>query len=99
MERLLERVVESAGGQSRWRHAAAEIAVMHEASRCLTYHALRLFAAGQDALREVTEAKLISQRAAFEAAELAFRITAETRRSAAPCATPASGRSAEAPTR
>jgi acyl-CoA dehydrogenase len=75
MERMLERVAESASGQSRWRHAVAEIAVKHEASRCLTYHALRLFAAGQDALREVTEAKLMSQRAAFEVAELAFRIT------------------------
>jgi acyl-CoA dehydrogenase len=75
MERMLERVAESASGQSRWRHAVAEIAVKHEASRCLTYHALRLFAAGEDALREVTEAKLMSQRAAFEVAELAFRIT------------------------
>jgi acyl-CoA dehydrogenase len=75
MERMLERVAESAAGKSRWRHAVAEIAVKHEASQCLTYHALRLFAAGQDALREVTEAKLLSQRAAFEVAELAFRIT------------------------
>jgi acyl-CoA dehydrogenase len=75
MERVLERVAESASGQSRWRHAVAEIAVKHEASRCLTYHALRLFADGKDALREVTEAKLLSQRAAFEVAELAFRIT------------------------
>ena len=75
MERMLERVTEAASGQSRWRHAVAEIAVKHEASRCLTYHALRLFADGRDALREVTEAKLLSQRAAFEVAELAFRIT------------------------
>jgi acyl-CoA dehydrogenase len=75
MERMLERVTEAASGQSRWRHAVAEIAVKHEASRCLTYHALRLFADGKDALREVTEAKLLSQRAAFEVAELAFRIT------------------------
>jgi acyl-CoA dehydrogenase len=71
MEQVLERVV----GPGRNRHAVAEIAVKLEASRCLTYHALRLFAAGQDALREVTEAKLLSQRAAFEVAELAFRIT------------------------
>ena len=58
----------------RWRHAVAEMAVKHEASRCLTYHALRLFANGHDALREVTEAKLLSQRSAFEVAETAFRI-------------------------
>jgi acyl-CoA dehydrogenase len=75
MEAVLERVSEHAAGRSRWRHAVAEIAVKHEASRCLSYHALRLFAAGQDALREVTEAKLLSQRAAFEVAEIAFRIT------------------------
>jgi acyl-CoA dehydrogenase len=74
MEAVLERVSEHATGQSRWRHAVAEIAVKHEASRCLSYHALRLFAAGQDALREVTEAKLLSQRAAFEVADVAFRI-------------------------
>ena len=66
--------MESASGDSRWRHAVAEIAVKHEASRCLTYHALRLFAAGHDAIREVTEAKLLSQRSALEVAESAFRI-------------------------
>jgi acyl-CoA dehydrogenase len=71
MERMLERVVESV----THRHAVAEMAVKLEASRCLTYHALRLFADGQDALREVTEAKLLSQRAAFEVAEEAFRLT------------------------
>jgi len=56
---------------SRRRHAVAEIAVELEATRCLTYHALRLFAAGQNAVREVTEAKLLSQRAAFRVAESA----------------------------
>jgi acyl-CoA dehydrogenase len=71
MEQVLERVVESVGN----RHAVAEMAVKLEASRCLTYHALRLFAAGRDALREVTEAKLMSQRAAFEVADEAFRLT------------------------
>jgi acyl-CoA dehydrogenase len=71
MEGVLERVVESVGN----RHAVAEMAVKLEASRCLTYHALRLFAGGQDALREVTEAKLLSQRAAYEVAEEAFRLT------------------------
>jgi acyl-CoA dehydrogenase len=74
VEALLERVVEGAGAGAGRRHAVAEIAVKLEASRCLTYHALRLFAAGQSAIREVTEAKLLSQRAAFEAAETAFRL-------------------------
>jgi acyl-CoA dehydrogenase len=75
MGRVLERVTETAKDEARWRQAVAEIAVKHEASRCLTCHALRLFADGGDALREVTEAKLLSQRAAFEVAELAFRMT------------------------
>jgi acyl-CoA dehydrogenase len=72
MEALLERVLLGAGSGSGRRHAVAEIAVKLEASRCLTYHALRLFAAGRSAIREVTEAKLLSQRAALEAAETAF---------------------------
>jgi acyl-CoA dehydrogenase len=75
MASVLERMVESANGRGEWRHAVAEMAVKLEASRCLTYHALRLFADGQDALREVTEAKLLSQRAAFEVAEEAFRLS------------------------
>jgi acyl-CoA dehydrogenase len=73
MDAIRERVLEAEPG-GRWRHAVAEMAVKHEASRCLTYHALRLFADGHDALREVTEAKLLSQRSAFEVAETAFRI-------------------------
>jgi acyl-CoA dehydrogenase len=71
---VLERVSERAAGQPRWRQAVAEIAIKREASRSLTCHALRLFAAGHDALREVTEAKLLSQRSAFEVAETAFRV-------------------------
>jgi acyl-CoA dehydrogenase len=72
MEAVLERVVASEPG-ARWRHAVAEMAVKHEASRALTYHALRLFVDGGKAVREVTEAKLLSQRSAFEVAELAWR--------------------------
>jgi acyl-CoA dehydrogenase len=49
------------------------MAVKHEAARALTYHALRLFVDDGNAVREVTEAKLLSQRAAFEVAETAFR--------------------------
>jgi acyl-CoA dehydrogenase len=72
IEAVLERVVEGEPG-GEWRHAVAEIAVKLEASRCLTYHALRLFADGGNAVREVTEAKLLSQRSALEVAELAWR--------------------------
>jgi acyl-CoA dehydrogenase len=56
------------------RHKLAEMAVKLEASRSLTYHALRLFAAGHDAIREVTEAKLLSQRSAYEVADDALQI-------------------------
>jgi acyl-CoA dehydrogenase len=73
MQNVLNRVLESV----THRHAVAEMAVKLEASRCLTYHALRLFAAGHDALREVTQAKLLSQRAAFEVADEAFRLTGD----------------------
>jgi acyl-CoA dehydrogenase len=72
MDVVLERVVEAEPGRE-WRSLVAEMAVRLEASRCLTYHALRLFADGGDAVREVTEAKLLSQRSAFEVAEMAWR--------------------------
>ncbi len=56
------------------RHKIAEMALKLEASRSITYHALRLFAEGTDAIREVTEAKLMSQRAAFEVADDSLQI-------------------------
>jgi acyl-CoA dehydrogenase len=74
MEAVLERVVESEPGRE-WRNLVAEMAVKLEASRCLTYHALRLFVQDENAVREVTEAKLASQRSAFDVAELAWRVT------------------------
>ena len=45
-----------------------------EASRALTYSALRLFADGQDALREVTMAKLLTQRTMLEVADECLQI-------------------------
>jgi acyl-CoA dehydrogenase len=74
MGAVLERILAGEPG-SRWRHAVAEMAVKAEASRCLTYHALRLFTEGGNAVREVTEAKTLSQRSAFEIAETAWRVT------------------------
>ena len=56
------------------RHKIAEMALKLEASRSITYHALRLFADGHDAIREVTEAKLMSQRSAFEVADDSLQI-------------------------
>jgi hypothetical protein len=65
---------------------------------------LRKFAAGQDATREVTQAKLFTERAMCEVADEAIQITAATATcastaSSAPTATPGSARSAAAPTR
>jgi acyl-CoA dehydrogenase len=77
MERVLERTVAEAQGSPLFRQLVAEMAVKHEAARCLTYHALRLFADEQNALREVTEAKLLSQRGAVEVAEAAFRVVGD----------------------
>ncbi|HEY1273909.1 MAG TPA: acyl-CoA dehydrogenase family protein [Thermoleophilaceae bacterium] len=62
------------GGFQAIRHKIAEMALKLEASRSLTYHALRLFAGGSDAIREVTQAKLLSQRAAYEVADDALQI-------------------------
>jgi acyl-CoA dehydrogenase len=84
MGRMIDRAVAYAGERTAFgrpigklqaiRHKVAEMAVKHEASRSLTYHALRLFAAGENAIREVTEAKLLSQRAAYEVADDALQI-------------------------
>jgi acyl-CoA dehydrogenase len=56
------------------RHKFAEMATKIEASRSLTYHALRLFADGEDTIREVTMAKLFTQRAMVEVAEECLQI-------------------------
>jgi acyl-CoA dehydrogenase len=56
------------------RHKLAEMATKLEVGRAMTYDALRLFHSGQDAIREVTLAKLFTQRAAVEAADDAVQI-------------------------
>lgn len=56
------------------RHKVAEMALKLETGRAMTYNALRLFHTGQDALREVTLAKLFTQRAAVEVADEAVQI-------------------------
>jgi acyl-CoA dehydrogenase len=56
------------------RHRLAEIAVEIEAGRDVTYAALRRFAAGQDAVREVTIAKLRTQRAAFDVIDACLQV-------------------------
>ena len=84
MQRLLEQTIRFAlereafgrpvGKFQAIRHKIAEMAVKLETGRSLTYHALRLFVDGQDAIQEVTMAKLATQRAAFEVADEAIQI-------------------------
>src|SRR3954452_6210673 len=84
MEHLIERTIEYAKERSAFgrpvsgfqvtRHKIAEMAVKHERGKDITYHALRLFVDGQDAIKEVTMAKLASQRAAFDVADDAIQL-------------------------
>jgi len=69
MRATLERVIAFAAerklGQAA-RHTLAEQATRAEAGTAMTYHALRRFLDGGDAVREVTMAKLATQRTSFE---------------------------------
>jgi acyl-CoA dehydrogenase len=56
------------------RHQLAEVAVAIEAGRDVTYAALRRYVAGQDATREVTIAKLVTQRRAVEVIDTCLQI-------------------------
>jgi acyl-CoA dehydrogenase len=56
------------------RHRLAELATTSHACRCVTYDALRRFAAGEDAVREVTMAKLTTQRAAFDVIDACLQL-------------------------
>ena len=56
------------------RHKIAEMAVRAETGRALVYNALRLFHEGHDAVKEVTMAKLKTQRDAFDQADDALQI-------------------------
>jgi acyl-CoA dehydrogenase len=53
-------------GHQAVRHKLADLMVRIHAGRCVTYDALERFCAGEDCVREVTMAKLLTQRAAFE---------------------------------
>ncbi len=56
------------------RHKLAEIATSIEAGRAVTYAALRRYLASEDAVREVTIAKLATQRTAFEVIDQCLQI-------------------------
>ncbi len=74
MQVAFERALERGGNGQATRHKLAEIAVTIEAGRDVTYHALRRYLAGGDAVREVTIAKLATQRAAFEVMDALLQI-------------------------
>jgi len=84
MQRLLETTIDYAkerrsfgrplAGHQAIRHKITDMAVKLERGRAVTYNALRLFTEGHDAIREVTAAKLITQRDCFEVADEAVQI-------------------------
>jgi acyl-CoA dehydrogenase len=84
MQKLFEKTLEYAkerrafgraiGSFQAIRHKFAEMSTTIETSRALTYHALRLFADGEDAIREVTMAKLYTQRALVDLADECMQI-------------------------
>jgi acyl-CoA dehydrogenase len=65
-ERTLEHVRADGPPSQSVRHKLAEIAVAIEGGRDVTYSALRRYLDGGHAVREVTIAKLATQRRAFE---------------------------------
>jgi acyl-CoA dehydrogenase len=84
MQRLLETTIEYAqerkafgrpiAGHQAIRHKITDMAVKLERGRAVTYNALRLFIEGHDAIKEVTAAKLVTQRDCFEVADDAVQI-------------------------
>jgi len=84
MQRLIETTVNYAlereafgrpiGKFQAIRHHVAEMATKAEAARALTYNSLRLFHEGLDCIKEVTMAKLVTQRAVLEIADQSLQI-------------------------
>ena len=84
MQRLLETTIAYAKerksfgrpltGHQAIRHKITDMAVKLERGRAVTYNALRLFCEGHDAIKEVTAAKLVTQRDCFEVADEAVQI-------------------------
>ncbi|MHB8513448.1 MAG: acyl-CoA dehydrogenase family protein [Actinomycetota bacterium] len=57
-----------------WRHRFADLETEIHAARCLTYHALRKWLAGEDALREVSMAKWFACELDFKVADEALQV-------------------------
>jgi acyl-CoA dehydrogenase len=56
------------------RHKLADLATSAHTARCVTYDALRRFVAGEEPLKEVTMAKLMTQRASFDLMDACLQI-------------------------
>ncbi len=56
------------------RHKIAEMSIKVEVGQAMTYNALRLFHEGHNAIKEVTQAKLFTQRSAVEVADEVIQI-------------------------
>jgi acyl-CoA dehydrogenase len=84
MRRLLATAIEYASEREAFgrpigkfqviRQKIAEIGVKAEVGRALTYHALRTHLAGENAIADVTKAKLFTQRACVEVADEVVQI-------------------------
>lgn len=76
MRRAVERLASELSGRASQsaRHRVAELAVRAEAGAAITHHALRRFLDDGDAVREVTMAKLATQRASFEVQDAAWQL-------------------------
>jgi acyl-CoA dehydrogenase len=61
-------------GHQAIRHRLADLATSVYTCRCVTYDALRRFVAGEEPLKEVTMAKLLTQRACFELMDACLQI-------------------------
>jgi acyl-CoA dehydrogenase len=61
-------------GHQAIRHRLADLAASAYSARCVTYDALRRFVAGEEPMREVTMAKLLTQRACYELMDACLQI-------------------------
>jgi acyl-CoA dehydrogenase len=61
-------------GHQVLRHKLVDVATTAHTGRCLTYDALRRFVDGENAVREVTMAKLFTQRACFEVMDTCLQL-------------------------
>jgi len=61
-------------GHQAIAHKLADLATVAHTGRCVTYDALRRFYAGENAIQEVTMAKLATQRAAFDVMDTCLQI-------------------------